>query len=80
MTYYGDMVPKVLTFNSTGQNTIDTRLVWMVDSLLSRMESLWQLVEKVEMRTSRWDVWMLNFLTKQCFDQGNRRQDKNDVF
>ena len=80
MTYYGDMVPKVLTFNSTGHNKNDTRLVWMVDSLLSRIESLWQLVEKVEMRTSRWNGWMLNFLTKQFFDQGNRCQDKSDVF
>ena len=80
MTYYGDMVPKVLNFNSTGQNTIYTRLVWMVASIISMIESLWKLVEKVEMRTSRWDVWILTFPTKQCFDQGNRRQDKKYVF
>ena len=43
MTSYSAMVPKVPDFNSIGQNTINTRLFWMVASLLYRIEKSWQL-------------------------------------
>ena len=30
--------------------------------------------------TSQWHGWMLLYLTKHCFNEGNRRQAKNDPF
>lgn len=77
MTLHGVIFPKLPKF---ANNNIDTRLIWTVATLLSRVEALWQIVTKVDMKTSQWHGWMLVYLTKHCFNEGGRRQSRVDPF
>ena len=77
MTSHGVTFPKLPKFVNY---SIDTRLIWTVAALLSRVEALWQVITKVEMKTSQWHGWMLVYLTKHCFNEGMRRQCRADPF
>jgi hypothetical protein len=77
MTSHGVVFPKVPMLTS---NDIDTSLIWTVAALLCRVEPLWKIVCQVELRTSNWHGWMLVYLTKHCFNQGSRKQSRNDPF
>ena len=77
MTTYGIIFPQTPPLK---HSDIDTSLLWTVSNLLCRVEKLWMIVEKVDLFTSKWHGWMLVFLTKNCFNQGNHRQVKNDPF
>ena len=77
MTTHRVIFPKVPNFKSTNTNT---QLIWTISGLISRVESLWQVIDKVELKTSQWYGWLMVYLTKQCFDRGGRRQNGKDPF
>ena len=67
MTSHGVIFPKVPRFYSKDTNTQKN---WIVSGLLSRVESLWQVIEKVDLKKSQWYGLLMVYLTKQCFDCG----------
>jgi hypothetical protein len=78
MSDYGVRFSKVPILQHHHHNT---RLIWKVGVLLSRVESLWRLVSNYyEFRTLKWHGWMLAYLFKNCFNVGNRRQSPADPF
>eukprot|EP00957_Ditylum_brightwellii_P210142 15364604-Ditylum_brightwellii.AAC.1 len=46
----------------------------------AKVEKVWQLFEKVDMRAADGHGWILVYLTKNCFNQGRRRQMKGGIF
>ena len=77
MNSHGVIFSKVPSFKS---KDTDTRVVWTVAVLMCRVETLWQIISRVELHTSRWHGWMLVYLTKQCFNNVSKRQKKNDPY
>ena len=78
MTEYGVRFAKLPVLTNRNH---DTRLIWIVAALLSRIEILWRLISnKVVLRTSNWHGWLLVYLYKHCFNESSRRQAKSDPF
>ena len=77
MTSHGVICPKVPNLYSSKTNT---QLSWTICGLISRVELLWKLVEKVDLKTSLWHGWFMVYLNKHCFDKGGRRQGQKDPF
>lgn len=78
MSDYGIRFNKVPILHNRYENT---RLIWKVSVLVSRVESLWRMISNYyELRSSNWHGWMLAFLYKKCFNQGNSRKSKTDPF
>jgi hypothetical protein len=44
-------------------NTQDTSFVWILAGLLTRVQKVWSIIYKCEMRQSRWHGWMLAWLS-----------------
>lgn len=73
---HGVMFVKVPTFS----NNIDTQMIWIVATLIVRVEPLWKIICEVPLYTSEWYGWMLAYLSKNCFNYGERRQGRYDPF
>ena len=64
MISYGVIFLKVPTFNSS---TTNKKLIWTIVCLLSRVEQLWKLVEKVHLKTFKWRGWVLLYLESKVW-------------
>jgi hypothetical protein len=53
-------------------NDTNTSLIWTIAELICRVKKLWKIVTQAELRTSKWHGWMLTYMTKHCFNEGNR--------
>ena len=62
---YGCDFPPLCIYNRS--NKIDTRLIFCLSAMLTRVRELWSLTTKVPMRTSKWHGWMLTYLSDKCF-------------
>ena len=77
MTNHGVIFTNPPIFDKCG----NTRMIWTLSVILVRVEALWKEVGLTNpLRTSDWQGWLLVYLTFQCFNEGQRRQHKNDVF
>ena len=77
---YGAYFHAVPYCNASNANT---SMIWIVSSLLTRLESLWQSVIEMDegLFQSKWHGWMLTYLTKKCFSNSkNCRTQKTDPF
>jgi hypothetical protein len=77
---YGAYIPCVPYCKS---NDKSTSMLWVVGTLLTRVEILWQAIIDMNggLHQSKWHGWMLTWLTKQCFmNHSNRMTAKNDPF
>ena len=61
-------------------NNIDTYILWTMATLIFWVEPLWKIICEVPLYTSEWYGWMLVYLSKNCFNYGERRQTKKDPF
>ncbi len=78
MSDYGVRFPKVPILLSYDRNT---RLIWKVCALISRVETLWKMICNYhEFRSSNWHGWFLTFIYKNCFNEAKRRQWPSDPF
>lgn len=77
MTKEGTMFPTIPQLRSQRTNT---KTIWTLATVISRVEALWRNIEKVPLITSRWHGWMLSYLTAKCFNQGGRKQAHTDPF
>ena len=78
MTRHGVKMAEIPIFNSS---EVYTGLNWIVAVLMSRVETLWhEIATNIELHTSQWHGWMLVYLTRICFNEGNRRQSPSDPF
>ena len=50
-----------------------SRMLWVVSSLLLRVETLWNIILKSEMRRSEWQGYIMMYLAKKCFSFFNRQ-------
>ena len=55
-------------------------MIWIVATLIVRVEPLWKIICKVPLYTSEWYGWMLAYVSKNCFNYGERRQGRHDSF
>ena len=60
---YGMHFPTLPKFQSKSE---DTSTLWIISTLLARIEPLWQRVRIFELRQSNWKVLMLMWLSKMC--------------
>lgn len=72
MTNYGVIFPTTPKIRSPN--------IWILSALLIRIEALWRIIDKIELRTSQWHGWILVLLTKKCFKPGRTKQMKSDPF
>ena len=72
---HGVKFAKVPSFS----NNVDTCIIWIVASLLLQVEQLWRIICNVPLYTSEWYGWMLVYLTKNCFNYGERRQGRRMI-
>lgn len=77
MTLYGVHFPKCPRYSSSKE---DTSLLWMISAALTRVETLWRFVASSNLKVSGWHGWLLIYLTKNCFDFANRRQNRRDPY
>lgn len=77
MTSHGIAFPTIPKLQSS---SVKTKNVWILGSLLSRVERLWKCTEKCPLDTSKWHGWMLSYLTEHCFNQAYRKRQNNDPF
>ena len=77
---FGARYPAIPSLKSTGDE--DTRLIWCLLSLLSRIEPLWYLTCHSELSTGDWKGWILIYLTFKCFHSIAPRkiQNRKDPF
>ena len=76
---YGACFPVISPLKSSN---VDTRLLWSICSMLSKVESLWYMVATSTLDVHQWCGWALVFLTKICFPhiQCQHHQDNIDPF
>ena len=72
-TYGSDFVSIPVLRNATE----DTSLLWIIVSLMTRIETIWQMIGKCELRQSKWHGWLLMWVTNKCFPNVSRRSEKN---
>ena len=64
---YGTDFAPLIPMNRAG--SIDTRLVFCLCSIVSRIKVVWSLTTKIPMRTSKWHGWLLTYLSPICFPE-----------
>ena len=75
---YGAPFPAIPKFNTRSHNT---SMLWVVSALMSRVESLWFSILKLdEFYQSQWHGWLLTYLSKTCFPHLSFRNEKKDPF
>eukprot|EP00957_Ditylum_brightwellii_P093204 7096894-Ditylum_brightwellii.AAC.1 len=68
MTSHGAYFEAVPPVKSSGSKSAKSILIWSLFCMLTRVEKVWQLLEKVDMRTSDWHGWVLVYLAKNYFN------------
>ena len=73
MTSHGALFPTVLPLFYKGDNDVNTRVTWVILSILSRVDKLCQIVENIyiKIKTSEWYGWGLVYLARDCFNRGS---------
>ena len=51
----------------------NSRLLWLVSSLLIKVEAIWNILASSELKTSEWSGYLLMHLTKTTLHHINRR-------
>ena len=74
---YGGIFTKIPKFSS---NETDTRLLWLLSGMLLCVKELWCITDKCDKMVSRWNGWLLCYLTKKCFPEIITIDDKNNPF
>ena len=64
---YGCNFPILLKYRTKSPVLIDTRLLFCMSAMLTRVKELWHLTTKIPMRTSYWHGWMLHYLSSNAF-------------
>ena len=86
MDSYGARFPTLPNLTSkkvSEENQMDrstASILWTVMALLSRVQSIWDAVSKVNLCTSQWEGWILNLLSRQCFSNLSQIMNKTDPF
>ena len=77
MTSHGVILLKVTNLYSSKSNS---QLIWTICGFISRVQLLWKLVEKVNLRTSLWHGWFMIHLTKDYVCNRSHHQSQTDLF
>jgi len=80
---YGAAFPQIPKFGasySPDLDHFDTIMIWRLSAILTRIDALWKIITEVELRRSNWHGWLLIWLSKMCFPELTRRQDRKDPF
>ena len=59
---------------------VDTKLLWILSALLTRVKKLWMLTDQCKMQQSRWHGWILAYLGKICSKHILCRTEKKNPF
>ena len=63
------------------QMDIDTAsTLWTTMALLSRIQTIWDIISNVNLCSSQWEGWILNSLSRQCFSNLSSTMNKTDPF
>jgi hypothetical protein len=77
-------VPKLNAKQRSDQGRMDnvtTISLWTTLALMTRCQLLWDAVSSANLCISKWEGWMLNFLSQNCFSSlSDRYQNKSDPF
>jgi hypothetical protein len=49
------------------RSSLDTRLIFCMCAIVSRVRPIWYMTTKIPMRTSKWHGWLLTYLSMNCF-------------
>ena len=52
----------------------------MTIALLTRFQEIWDSITKVPLQTNQWEGWLLNLLSRRCFNNLSQRMNKTDPF
>ena len=52
----------------SSKREIDTKVTWIILSLISRIKELWMLTDACTLQESRWHGWILAYAGKNCFN------------
>ena len=75
---FGAPFPVIPKLNTSNYNT---SFLWVVCALMSRVDSLWfSIIKMNEFHQSKWHGWLLSYVSKSCFPHLCRRNDKKDPF
>ena len=75
---YGCDFAKMCYFNN--KENIDTRLLFCLSTIITRVKELWSLTDDIPMHTSKWHGWVLTYLSGKCFQRFNIPGGRNDKF
>ena len=54
--------------------------LWKMVTMLSSIQELWDIVNAVEFRRSKWHGWLLNYIGNNCFPSMMRRASRSNPF
>ena len=54
--------------------------IWKIITLLSSIQDLWDVVNTVEFRRSKWHGWLLTYISNTCFPSIHRRSSRKNPY
>jgi predicted GIY-YIG superfamily endonuclease len=76
LTNYGAQVTIVPSFRARNTNT---KNLWLISTVITQVEEVWQSFIKATRSASDWQGWLLTYLSKHCF-HSKVRQSRKDPF
>ena len=77
-------IPTLIPKETSDQRRMDNRTtisLWTTMALMTRLQLVWDAVTSVNLCVTKWEGWILGFLSRSCFSsQSTRYQSKCDPF
>ena len=65
---------------STGRNASNTSMLWLLCGLLIRIQELWTYAYKMPLFQSKWNGWLLTYLSNKLLHHYSQRSKSGDSF
>ena len=77
---YGSSPHTLLIFQSKGNSSQNTSMLWLLCGILTRIQELWTLVNNIQLYQSQWNGWLLTYISNKMFPHYTRKHTKGDPF
>ena len=77
---YGCTPYSLISFWDRSRNPKNTSMLWLLSGILLRVKEIWYLTYKMPLYQSKWNGWLLTYLTKQVLHHYTTKTKKGDPF